>query len=127
MSGKTPICPKDEVRFFGTDGSLSRIIRLSETPPALADHHMDAWLNAMAGENADADGGYQGRLELQATLRVVAVTDGKLLGIDPGCPGRGAGTGVECDSRVMGWPTRLLRVCFSSATLRFIPSPLPVR
>ena len=124
-----------EVRFFDTNGSLSRIARLSETPPALADHHMDAWLNAMAGENADddtrrrtrrtyqgvslpatlpaytelvvadrgdlwarryslpgaatarwdvfaADGRYEGRVELHATLRVVAVADGQLLGID---------------------------------------------
>ena len=124
-----------EVRFFDTNGSLSRIIRLSESPPALADHHMDAWLNAMAGENADADtkrrtreryegvslpatlpaytdlvvadrgdlwarrysllgaatarwdvfgadGRYEGRVDLQATLRVMAVTDSQLLGID---------------------------------------------
>jgi hypothetical protein len=124
-----------EVRFFDAGGSLSRIIRLSESPPALADHHMDAWLNAMAGENADADtrrrtraayegvalpatlpaytdlvvtdrgglwarryslpgaatarwdvfgadGRYEGRVELQVTLRVVTVTDGRLLGID---------------------------------------------
>lgn len=124
-----------EVRFFDAGGSLSRIIRLGESPPALADHHMDAWLNAIAGENADAatrrriraeyegvslpatlpaytelvvadrgdlwarryslpgaatvrwdvfgaDGGYEGRVEIQATLRVVAVADGQLLGID---------------------------------------------
>ena len=135
-----------EVRFFDAKGSLSRIIRLGESPPALADHHMDAWLNAMAGENADADarrrireqyegislpatlpaytslvadrgglwarryslpdaaaahwdvfgadGRHEGRVELQATLRVVAVSDDRLLGI-----GRDA-LGVE---RVQVW------------------------
>ena len=29
-----------------------------------------------------ANGGYEGRVEIQATLRVVAVADGQLLGID---------------------------------------------